>query len=80
MVIVNVILTKFTEQIGPYINKLLKKKKLAEKTSADAPVNDVVKQLKILIPFEVCFRLQLYYLCIRFYCFKGNLWRLSHYI
>ncbi|CAF0837646.1 unnamed protein product [Rotaria sp. Silwood1] len=52
MVIVNAILLKFTEQIGPYLWKLQKKKQLVENRSSDSHVSDAVKQLKTLTPFQ----------------------------
>ena len=52
-VIVNAILLKFTEQIGPYIFKRVKKNQLVRRGSGDAKLTDAVKQAKTLVPFEV---------------------------
>jgi len=51
-VIFNAILLKFTEQIGPYVFKRLKKYQLVRRGSQDIKVSDAVKQAKTLIPFE----------------------------
>ncbi|CAF1311319.1 unnamed protein product [Adineta steineri] len=52
-VIINAILLKFTEQIGPYIFKRVKKSQLVvNRASTDAKVSDAVKQAKTLTPFE----------------------------
>ncbi|CAF1320639.1 unnamed protein product [Adineta steineri] len=53
-VIINAILLKFTEQIGPYIFKRVKKSQLVvNRASTDAKVSDAVKQAKTLTPFEL---------------------------
>ncbi|CAF2102384.1 unnamed protein product [Rotaria magnacalcarata] len=52
MLIVNVVILKFTEQIGPYISKRLKKKQLVESVPTDARLSNSVKQLKTLLPFQ----------------------------
>ncbi|CAF1211313.1 unnamed protein product [Adineta ricciae] len=51
-VIINAILLKFTEQIGPYIFKRVKKNQLTRRGSVDVKVSDAVKQAKTLTPFE----------------------------
>ncbi|CAF1291293.1 unnamed protein product [Adineta steineri] len=52
-VIINAILLKFTEQIGPYIFKRVKKSQLVvNRAPTDAKVSDAVKQAKTLTPFE----------------------------
>ncbi len=52
-VIVNAILLKFTEQIGPYIFKRVKKNQLARRGSSDVKLTDAVKQAKTLTTFDV---------------------------
>lgn len=52
-VIVNAILLKFTEQIGPYIFKRVKKNQLARRGSLDVKLSDAVKQAKTRTIFEV---------------------------
>jgi hypothetical protein len=53
LVIINAILLKFTEQIGPYIFKRVKKNQLKRQGSVDVKVSEVIKQTKTLTPFEV---------------------------
>jgi hypothetical protein len=53
LVIVNAILLKFTEQIGPYIFKLVKKNQLVKRGSVDAKISEVIKQTKTLTSFQV---------------------------
>lgn len=53
LVIVNAILLKFTEQIGPYIFKRVKKNQLGKSGSTEVKVNEVIKQTKTLTQFEV---------------------------
>lgn len=52
LVIINAILLKFTEQIGPYVFKRVKKSQLEKSGSADVKVNEIIKQTKTLTPFE----------------------------
>jgi hypothetical protein len=54
-VIINAILLKFTEQIGPYVFKRFKKNQLTKRGSVDVKISDAVKQAKTLVPFEVKF-------------------------
>ncbi len=52
-VVGNAILLKFTEQIGPYVFKRVKKNQLVRRGSVDVKVSDAVKQARTLVPFEV---------------------------
>ena len=71
--IINAILLKFTEQIGPYVFKRVKKNQLKQDES-EAKVSDVIKQTKTLTRFEVItHRNEL----ISFNSSIGNLWGLS---
>lgn len=51
-VVFNAILLKFTEQIGPYIFKRLKKKRLIRRGSQDVKLTDAVKQARTLTHFD----------------------------
>ena len=51
--IFNAILLKFTEQIGPYVFKRVKKKQLVRREPVDTKVSNAVKQAKTLTTFEV---------------------------
>jgi len=53
LVIVNAILLKFTEQIGPYIFKRMKKNQLVKSSPTEVKVSEVIKQTKTLTRFEV---------------------------
>ncbi|CAF3286759.1 unnamed protein product [Rotaria sp. Silwood2] len=52
LVIINAIFLKFTEQIGPYVLKRVKKNQLLDGKSQSSQVSDAVKQAKTLTPFE----------------------------
>jgi hypothetical protein len=53
LVIINAILLKFTEQIVPYVLERVKKNQLEKRGSVEIKVSEVIKQTKILTPFEV---------------------------
>ena len=55
LIIVNAILLKFTDQIIPSISKTFKKQTFTKDQSYDVKSSDVIKQIKTLTPFPVCF-------------------------
>jgi hypothetical protein len=80
LVIVNAILLKFTEQIGPYIFKRVKTNQLAKTGVVDVKVNDAIKQAETMTPFEVINTFLMFFaIYISGLFFVGNLWRLSDY-
>ena len=53
LVIVNAILFKVTEQVTPYVSKLLNKSENDKLKSFDHKSSEIIKQIKTLTPFQV---------------------------